>query len=104
MTLCGKKRIFLKINRSSLLDPRVRVFNQDAYKFAKNDHQIKNAKWFVEKGAGTLLREEKLNSLSLKKKILEFLTNINKIKKTAKKSYQLGDPKSVKKILKLIND
>ena len=74
------------------------------YKFAKNDHQIKNAKWFVEKGAGTLLREEELNSLSLKKKILEFLTNISKLKKAAKKSYQLGDPESVKKILKLIND
>ena len=74
------------------------------YKFAKNNHQIENAKWFKAKGAGDVLREEELSRESLKKKILEFLSNFNKLKKMSKKSYKLGDSESVKKISKLIND
>ena len=74
------------------------------YKFAKNNHQIKNAKWFVEKGAGIILKEKDLNILLLKKKILEILTNIQKLKQMSKKSYQLCDPNSAKKISELINN
>ena len=35
-------------------------FKRNNYKFAKNNHQEKNAKWLIDKKAGEMLLEDKL--------------------------------------------
>mgnify|MGYP001279078375 CR=1 FL=1 len=74
------------------------------YKFAKNNHQLKNAKWFASKGAGTFFEEKDLNIEVLKRKIVEFLSDFEKLKKMSKLSYLLADTQAQKKISQLINE
>ncbi len=51
------------------------------YKFSKNEHQLKNAKWFVKNGAGSYLNENGLTENKLKLKIHDFIKNKKKIEK-----------------------
>ena len=63
---------------------------------------MKNAKWFVKKGCGSIIEEKKLNVKTLKEKIELHLKDFKKLENMAKKSYLLGDPNASKKILNLI--
>ena len=72
------------------------------YKFAKNNHQEKNAKWLIDKKAGEMLLEDKLTEESLKKKIIFFIKKKNKLKKMSKNSFSLGDDNSLLKLSKVI--
>ncbi len=72
------------------------------YKFAKNNHQEKNAKWLVNKGAGIMLLEDELTVENLKDKIITFIKNKKKLKKMSKNSFSLGDSKSLLKLSRLI--
>ena len=72
------------------------------YKFAKNNHQEKNAKWLIDKKAGEILLEDELTEESLKKKIISFIKNKNKLKKMSKNSFYLGDDNSLLKLSKVI--
>ena len=72
------------------------------YKFAKNNHQEKNAKWLIDKKAGEILLEVELTEESLKKKIISFIKNKNKLKKMSKNSFSLGDDNSLLKLSKVI--
>ena len=72
------------------------------YKFAKNNHQEKNAKWLIDKGAGTMLLENELTVENLKNEIMTFIINKKKLKKMSKNSFSLGDSMSLIKLSKLI--
>jgi len=72
------------------------------YKFAKNNHQEKNAKWLVDKGAGTILLENELTAENLKDKIITFIKNKKKLKEMSKNSFSLGDSKSLVKLSRII--
>ena len=72
------------------------------YKFAKNNHQEKNAKWLVNKRAGIMLLEDELTIENLKDKIITFIKNKKKLKKMSKNSFSLGDNMSLIKLSKLI--
>ena len=72
------------------------------YKFAKNNHQEKNAKWLIDKGAGTMLLENELTVENLKNEIIKFIKNKKKLKKMSKNSFSLGDSMSLIKLSKLI--
>ena len=74
------------------------------YKYAKNNHQIKNAQWFANNGAAEILREDKFDIQKLKKKIMSFLGNYKKLEKMSKKSYLLADSKGLEKFSNLICD
>ncbi len=73
------------------------------YKFSKNNHQLKNAKWFVKNGCGSYLEENKLTENKLKLKIIDFIKNKKKIKKMSLNSFSLWDDKSLLKLSKLID-
>ena len=72
------------------------------YKFAKNNHQEKNAKWLIDKGAGTMLLEDELTVKNLKNEIIKFIKNKKKLKKMSKNSFSLGDGMSLLILSKLI--
>ena len=72
------------------------------YKFAKNNHQEKNAKWLIDKGGGTMLLEDELTVENLKNEIINFIKNKKKLKKMSKNSFSLGDSMSLTKLSKLI--
>ena len=72
------------------------------YKFAKNNHQEKNAKWLTDKGGGTMLLEDELTVENLKNEIMTFIINKKKLKKMSKNSFSLGDSMSLIKLSKLI--
>ena len=72
------------------------------YKFAKNNHQEKNAKWLIDKGAGAMLLEDELTVENLKNEIIKFIKNKKKLKKMSKNSFSLGDGMSLLKLSKLI--
>ena len=72
------------------------------YKFAKNNHQEKNAKWLIDKGGGTMLLEDELTVENLKNEIINFIKNKKKLKKMSKNSFSLGDGMSLLKLSKLI--
>jgi len=74
------------------------------YKFAKYNHQLINANWFVKKGAGHVLKEDKLKTNILKKILIDFICNEKKLLRMSKESFKLGDPNSLKKILEVINN
>ena len=73
------------------------------YKFAKNNHQQKNAEWLVNKGAGIMLLEDELSKDKLKKEIMDFLTSREKIKKMSKNSFSIGDGNSLLKLANIIS-
>ena len=73
------------------------------YKFAKNNHQEKNAKWLIDKKAGEMLLEDKLTEESLKKKIISFIKKRNKLKKMSKNSFSLGDGMSLLKLSRVVS-
>ena len=72
------------------------------YKFAKNNHQEKNARWIVSKGAGVLMLEGELSVEKLKEKIANFIIDKKNLRKMSKNSFSLGDNDSISKITKLI--
>ena len=72
------------------------------YKFAKNNHQEKNAKWLIDKGGGTMLLEDELTVENLKNEIINFIKNKKKLKKMSKNSFSLVDSMSLTKLSKLI--
>ena len=72
------------------------------YKFAKKNHQEKNAEWLVNKGAATMFLEDELTVEKLKNEIMNFIVNKKKLKKMSKNSFSLGDSMSLLKLSRLI--
>lgn len=72
------------------------------YKFAKNNHQEKNASWLVSKGAGIILREDELTEKKIKDQMKIFFNNEKKLKKMSKNSFSIGDDNAALKLSNLI--
>ena len=84
---------------SSLGKPAILI----PYKFAKNNHQEKNAEWLVKKGGGKIILEKELTEKKLKECMELFIKNKKKLKEMAKKSFSIGDDKSLIKLVKILS-
>ena len=62
---------------SSLGKPAILI----PYKFAKNNHQEKNAEWLVKKGGGKIILEKELTEKMIKECMELFIKNKKKIKR-----------------------
>lgn len=69
------------------------------YPHAAADHQRKNAKYMVEKGAGVYLDDNDITDKSLFDKIAELVTNTDKLKEYQKKSFELAHLDGTEKIV-----
>ena len=73
------------------------------YKFAKKNHQEKNADWLVKNGVGVKISEKELTKDLFRRELIDFIKNKKKLIKMSNKSFSLGDNKSLIKLSKLIN-
>ena len=73
------------------------------YKFAKNNHQEKNAEWLVSKGGGKMILENEITEKRLKEEIIFFIKNKDNLKKMSKNSFSIGDDESLIKLSKIIS-
>lgn len=73
------------------------------YPYAAADHQRKNAKYVLEKGACVYLEDSEADANSLLKIILDLYNNSEKIESLKQKSAQLAKPEALKNILELVD-
>ncbi|MFH1001974.1 MAG: UDP-N-acetylglucosamine--N-acetylmuramyl-(pentapeptide) pyrophosphoryl-undecaprenol N-acetylglucosamine transferase [bacterium] len=74
------------------------------YPYATHDHQGINAKIFEREGAAILILEKDLSGEKLARVLLDLLKNKNKLEMMAKKSRELSNLNSAKKIVDYISD
>ena len=73
------------------------------YKFAKNNHQEKNANWLVKKGGAKMFLENDLTKVKLKQEIISIIKNKEKLKKMSKNSFSIGDDNSLLKLSRVVS-
>ncbi|GAF78061.1 unnamed protein product, partial [marine sediment metagenome] len=74
------------------------------YPYATHDHQGINAKIFEREGAAILILEKALSEKKLGQVLLDLLKNKNQLGIMAKKSRELSNVNSAKKIVDYISD
>jgi len=74
------------------------------YPYATHDHQVINAKIFEREGAAILIFEKDLSDKELVRVLLDILKGKNRLEIMAKKSRELGNENSAKKIVDYISD
>ena len=74
------------------------------YPHAAADHQRKNAKYMVEKGAGLYIDDNDINSQLLYTTITELVNNPEKLHKIQKNSYSLAHLDGTEKIVEQLNN
>lgn len=74
------------------------------YPYATHDHQGINAKIFEREGAAILILEKNLSEEKLARILLDLLKNKDKLERMAKKSRELSNVNSAKKIVDYISD
>jgi UDP-N-acetylglucosamine--N-acetylmuramyl-(pentapeptide) pyrophosphoryl-undecaprenol N-acetylglucosamine transferase len=74
------------------------------YPYATHDHQVINAKIFEREGAAILIFEKDLFDKKLVRVLLDILKDKNRLEIMAKKSRELGNENSAKKIVDYISD
>ena len=74
------------------------------YPYATHDHQVINAKIFEREGAAILIFEKDLSDKELVRVLLDILKGKNRLEIMAKKSRELGNKNSAKKIVDYISD
>jgi len=74
------------------------------YPYATHNHQEVNARIFTEKRAAILILEKDLSDKKLAQVLLDILKDKNRLEMMAKKSRELGNKNSAKKIVDYISD
>ena len=74
------------------------------YPYATHNHQEVNARIFEKEGAAILILEKDLSAKKLAQILLDLLKNKNKLEMMAKKSRELSNENSSKKIVDYISD
>jgi len=74
------------------------------YPYATHNHQEVNAKIFTREGAAILILEKDLSDKKLAQVLLDILKDKNRLEMMAKKSRELGNENSAKKIVDYISD
>lgn len=74
------------------------------YPYATHNHQVVNARIFAKEGAAILILEKDLSDKKLAQVLLGILKDKNRLEMMAKKSRELGNENSAKKIVDYISD
>ncbi|MCI5119681.1 MAG: undecaprenyldiphospho-muramoylpentapeptide beta-N-acetylglucosaminyltransferase [Candidatus Electrothrix sp. AUS4] len=69
------------------------------YPYAADDHQAKNAEYYVAGGGALMYRESELNAEALGKILWQLLGDIDKLKKMALAMKDMGQPEATQRIL-----
>lgn len=74
------------------------------YPYAADDHQAKNAEYYVAGGAAVMYRESELNAEKLDKILSQLLDDIDKLKQMALAMHNMGRPEATRRILESCMD